>query len=745
MAVRDPSSQQYWIGGTPDVGVVLKRVGDGQKYWIFGSPFVSILPPAEQVVSPGNASLTFTGGTPTLSSNRVIPGAGSLVFTGGTPTAIAGLARPAAGTLTFTGGTPTAFQNPDSVSPGAGSLTFTGLTPVASRRLTPGLAFLNFTGAAVALTHAGIVATPKGFLVFNPGRPVVSQVRKTAAGTQLFIGDTFNGLWRANTFNTDRNLSSGTTANFELEYYGGPRPKRRDDVSLFVDGTKRLGGIIQSIKERSRPGHPDQSILTIQVVGYETYANRRIVAELFTLISGGGLPGIIVFNLWFKYLTVFGITKVGDAGPIVVLPDQLFHYITLTEALNTLRDQSPGWDWWIDDNKVFHFDQTDGIAANAPFSISRAINASSADANAGISATETDSNFRDRQYVLPSNDLQQLHVEAYVGDGTTTAFPTTFVQTDPPIVRVNGVGQIVTEFGVWITGWQAYYIPGGVGVFFATAPGAGLPIDVEYPSPFPIAAVAEDATAIAAQGLYESVVHEKNIVDFGTATAEAEGLLTLYNDANNTPQQIEYNYTSAQQAAWLTPGMIADINWTRPDYTGTAVVEQVTSQESNLRMWRHHVIFRVGPGNMTDDQALAKVALNSQRNFIAGLPQRITLEPDIDGVGLQVGNLPSKNVYVFQESGVFTFWQALFASDPPVGSNIQIDALLNGTSIFTGVGKIIARSGVTVLQSGITFSSPNLAFNKGDVLRFFIDQVGSTNPGRFGVIYIGVKYAPPTH
>ncbi len=669
--------------------------------------------------------------------NIATPGSASLTFTGGTPVSDLALVRPGTGSLVFTGGAVHELSTP--FLPGPASLVFTGFTPTIARKVTPGVSFLGFTGGSVTLGVALSPRPPAGSFIFHGGSPIVSSVRRVPApehgATQLYIGDDFHGLWRANTFSLDRNLSSGSTASFELEYYGGVRPKRRDEVSLFVEGVKRFGGFVQSIREKSRPGHPDQSVLSVTCVGYEGYASRRIVAELFTLEENFGLPGIIVF----------GVTYETDFGPGLILPYLLYHYVTLTEVLNSICDQSgsPPFSWWIDDYKKFHF-EVPGTGETASFSISRFDSSTSADANTGLIATETDDNYRNRQYVLPSNDLKVLHVETSLGDGVTTSYATRYVQGSPPIVRVNTIALLVTVLGDWVSGWEAYYIPASRGVFFRVAPGAGLPVDIEYENPFPLAAVAEDLDAIAAQGIYESVVHEKNVVDFATARAEAEGLLALYNDANDGPQMIEYNYTSAQQSEWLRPGMGVNVLWTRPDFDGLCVVEQVSSKETGFRLWRHHVVLKTSVlgGNMTEDQALAKVNYNSQRNFATSVPQRITIEPDIDGFGLVLGALPSKNRFVFQEPGLFTYWQVLFADFPPTGDDAIFDALLNGVSIFPPTNKMVARDGATYLQSGSVFTDPNLTFQKGDILVINVDRIGSATPGKYGVLYIGVKYTP---
>ena len=103
---------------------------------------------------------------------------------------------------------------------------------------------------------------------------------------------------------------------------------------------------------------------------------------------------------------------------------------------------------------------------------------------------------------------------------------------------------------------------------------------------------------------------------------------------------------------------------------------------------------------------------------------------------LQTGLLPTSFIYVYD--GVLSFWSILFATDPPTGASIIIDALVNGVSIFPAADaqKIVLPAGQTTEQQGFQFSSNNLIVHKGDVLTLNVKQIGSTNPGSNGVVRI---------
>lgn len=602
----------------------------------------------------------------------------------------------------------------------------------------PTLASESFAGSGSIDIEDGIPSTEAW------GEPAL--VSATATG--IFIDGVSYGLWKKSTFKLDGDITSGWTATFDIEHSSGTVPTRGDEAALYVAGSKRFGGYVRSIRSRSKAGSLTRMTSTIKCGGYESILSRIAIEALFTPTMGG-LPGILMYELFRIYLQPLGFTKNGDAGPAIILGDQLFQAIYLKEAMDRVRDQSPGMDYWITMDKEFVFSGTNPIlaTANAPFIIQRGTTAESGDAISPFEAEWTDANKRNRQLVVPLNDLKALRVETSTGDGSTTSFATTYVLHEKPIVRVGGVKQIVTELGTWPTGWQAYYVPEGIGVFFNPAnPPANLAVvQVSYLNPFKLSFIASDPASIAADGPWDAIYQSKDVTNDDQGDALAQGLLDMYNVTDALPQTAEYNYNNIQQPAWLTPGMVITVNWTNPNVSANAVVEKISSTERGIYLWRHKASLRFIKGNMDEKRLLQAITNGALRNQSISPPMHVTVELDVTGVGNVVGVLPGKE-FRFEEDSVFTYWRIRFQNTfAPQGGDFVMDALLDGVSIFPTGSEIRARAGITDWQSGIEFVSDNLVALKGQVLTFEVLQIGSVEPGTYGLSYIGYKTKQASH
>jgi hypothetical protein len=706
------------------------------------------LPISDNTLSPGAGSIALTGGTPTLSfsgSFSLAPGAGSITLTGGTPTVslFDGTVSPGAGSIVLTPGTPVAsYGGTISLAPAAGAIALTGGTPgVFTDTGIPAHPLpysLTITGGTPTL---GIVLAPgAGTIRLTTTAPGISLVRTTGTGNQLYIGDTLYN-WKESTFRITKTLGGQWSASFDLNFTGGfdPDDLIDEEVSMFWNGVKRYGGVIQSIEEVGYQGNIAYSTLKVTCAGYISYLDRVIYAKLVTLPLGG-VTGIAVYNFWYEKLAQFGLSKVGDA-PNTFMPEQLFHYITGTEVMNRIKDQDPGYDYWVDDNKEFHYALTDPSSGpSAPFSITDA-DVTNSDF---MSVKRSNVRFRNRQFVLPSADLIALRDDARVGDGSTS-FSTDYPLNSPPIVRVAGVAQIVTEFGVWIDGWQFYYVRGGIGVFAAAAPGVGDAVDILYPSPYPLAEMAEDAASISAVGPYEAIWQAKNVFDRPTAQAIAQGLLELYgpNAAGGYPKEIDVEYNSDSQPAWLDPGMIVSFNKTFPTAVGNFAVEEVSSQEMKLTVWKHSVKLRAGLGDVGEALAL-QAYKTSSRVPIDSPPYRLgwSLFEDIQGLtnpGAAVGAIKQTNTV--QCAGVVTSWNIIFPDDPPTGADFQMDVKVNGVSILPSdpTQKVVVPDGSTELVQGLQFLVDNTPVTLGDLVTLEVIQVGSDFGGANCTFTLNVK------
>lgn len=688
---------------------------------------------------PSSGAIAFTGGTPILgfSSFSLAPAAGTIAITGGTPTlSFSGSISlaPASGTIALTGGLPLVFlETADNLHPDPGTITLTGGTPT------------------IELTNP----SQPGQIVITGGTPSVSFVRTVGTGNQLFINDILY-CWKDSTFRITKQLSGNWSAEFDIDYFGVStpvsgvnRPAKGDEVAMFWDSSKRFGGYVQSVSETGQkgtdasvPGRINYSTIHVKCGGYQLLTDRVILAKFFTLFLGG-IPGITVHEIWREKLAPLGVTKSGLTSSAVQLGEQLFHYVTVTEALNKIKSRDPGWDWWIDDNKELHYARTEpSIGPTAPFTIRNG------DRNVSeMTVTGSNVRFRNRQWVLPSADVEALRTDSHTGDGTNGNFSTDYSLNSKPIVTVDSgagpVDQLVTDAGNWIPGWQFYYIPGGIGVFAAAAPAVGDAVAISYPNPFPVAFFAEDAASIASVGLYEAIWQSKNVFDKETAESEAAGLLAIYG-ANGFDTEIVFEYDSENQPLWLTPGMIVDVARTFPTVSGNFAVEQINSQEIGGTLFKHTVTMRSGPGEVGDAQALEQFRI-SARVPIVSPPYRLTFEvyKTLSGAtnpGASPGLLPG--FAEVQTAGVIASWDGQFPVDPPTGADMQMDILLNGISIFpvgpTNVAVIPA--GQTTQASGIKFVTENIRVNRGDIVTLNALQTGTG--AKDGVFHLNIKVTP---
>lgn len=547
--------------------------------------------------------------------------------------------------------------------------------------------------------------------------------------------------WVESTLRISKSLNQPNKCTCDFIYRGGPKPKIGQFVRFYWDGELRFGGMVLELSETNIPGNFNKSRISLTMIGFQALTDRCIIHKLYTL-SLGGLPGIIIYDIWANRLSpMFGMTKFSnsDEGANVVTGEMLFHYITATEALNQLVDKEPGWNWWVDDYNSLHHENTLGKGPDAPFSITDGTKQVDK-----MTVVTTAKKRRNRQFILPSIDLAGFAEEFHEGDGFSTAFPTDYPLNEAPLVSVDGIRKNVTVLGVWPDPWEVYWIPGGIGVFFRTPPANGADIDVRYPSPFPIAFMRENTEDIDLNGQWESAFQSKTIKTQADAETAAQGLVDMYSNPvgspDDFPDQVKYEYNSEHEPAWLTPGMVVPINRTFPDVSGNYIVETVDSSEQELTVFRHSVTLRRQGGDM-DDARFVDDMLVASRAQIAGQTIPATLELDINGFGLQVttenfGILPDR--FIFQKDCVIAYWDAMFAIDPPTGSSVIIDCRLNGGSIF-GANKIEVPDGVSALVTGYEFGSANIACKKGDILTFSVQQVGSTFPGRYGVVHIVAK------
>lgn len=523
-------------------------------------------------------------------------------------------------------------------------------------------------------------------------------------------------LYMESTFKVISNVNGKDRASCSFLYKSGPKPQPEQRCYLNARGIRRFGGIIDKITKIALPGQNTYVKYEMDLSGYGYIFDDIIVHKLYTLPIGG-LPGIILYDIWKEHLQPRGVLKFGDAGPNVVLGEILFHYITGTEVINQLLSRSPGWSIWIDENNVLRFEQTSGITPNAGFSISEG-SANWDTLNTTVSRRPR----RNRVWVLPSKDMQGSFTEIYTASAGQTAFPTVYNQNTAPTVIVDGVKQVIAEQGNAVPGRQFYYVPNGIGVFADVAMTGGEAVSIVYQNPFPIATMSEDPVAIAADGLKEMVYHAKNADDLDTAQALGDGLLTMYREDS---EDVSLKYNEVDNSIWIKPGKVVGIELASLDLTGGYTCESVTYTEQEDSLWRIDASLRKGAGSTSKDQQIAEMLVNS-RGVTNTIPVRLTAEFGKSSAGVTTtGLLPDYWVIPVVLGGVrFKDWDLSALKIPVTGSDLIIDFLVNGSSVFAAGDRPRIPVGSTTVQRGYNLLAPDTKYVGGEMVEIQIIQVG---------------------
>ena len=540
-------------------------------------------------------------------------------------------------------------------------------------------------------------------------------------------------------------LGQNGTFTFTFMSTAGVLPQAYDDVVFYRYGLRKFGGYVTAVS--------DVLIVSttlreygVACVDYNGLFDRVVVAKYYT-IPMSGIISIVLLDFASTYLAQFGVTyqyfEFGD--PDVEIGPILFHYILMSAAIAQLLQQASGWYVIIDAYKHMSLrNQASGLPA-APYSIAdppgQAVgNGLGAGNFSAMSNTQDNSQYRNRQWVLPSVATASLWTDTFTGDGVTTAFLTQYNPTSQPVVYLNGVLQTVTLLGTWDVPFQWYWITGGQGIFQnpSDAPIAlGATLTVSYPSPFTLAAMAENTAEIGIHGLVENIYSPTDVISQVEAQNLAEGLLAAY--CPGIPSVIEFTTNESIEkiaGGWLEPGDIIPVNTTAPLALGAYLVQQITSTENDLTIWTHDIVARLQNGATDYQTTLAKLlqAALSNPNPITTETAVFQVAPTLAGTvggvpivnpGVAGGPVPS--VYIFAKSGILASWSAVFQTAPS-GSATIIDIDLNGSSCLPpGAQKIIIEPGPAnngVVVTGFQFSGNPVAYNAGDVLSLYVLSPG---------------------
>lgn len=373
---------------------------------------------------------------------------------------------------------------------------------------------------------------------------------------------------KVDSVNVSRPLGGRASANAVLEDLGRGFTPALNSTFVLKDGaTKYFAGTIRTIEEYCHPPLYRKQF-TVRALDYNHICDRRRTAS----ITYSGSPAMtlrdIVLELVANFLDGEGITTTNVATGPTILEPVTFNYHSLTEAFDLLSKITAKYGdpylWYIDFDKGLTFSQ---FASNpAPFSLT--------DSSANfwdLRITTTLDNYRNIQHARTEYEIAPTLTESFTGNGVLIGFITTQPITNTPTVTVNGVQKTVGESGVDETGKDFYWIRDGYGIFnqdAATLTGSDTLV-VVYRPPATNVVTESDASGISTYGKFEAVDEQKNVDDYDTLVAAAQGGLTQFGSVPTRPQ-------FKTRTAGLEPGQRLTINLTRHGINTSFLIEDIS-------------------------------------------------------------------------------------------------------------------------------------------------------------------------
>lgn len=374
-----------------------------------------------------------------------------------------------------------------------------------------------------------------------------------------------------------RETNSRGTFDFTLQAgSSGYVPGRFAAVVIANSGGTIFQGFVDKITQREVFGTHYIEI-DVHCVDYGVMLDRRSVYWSYQGAAASTL-GIIVADINTRFLTGLGITLISTTDLSTPIGDIDFTAITCTEAFNKLADIA-NCVWYINAALELRFYSVTSGYTTAPRDFYTGSNNFRT-----FYPTRTNVRIGNRVTAKSSVELDAVWTDSTAGlPGPTSLYVTTYTQYSAPIVKVNGVNKIVVEINNVAQTHDFYYINNGIGVVSSNNY-TGMTVTIEYPSPLPFVATAEDAASIASIGLREIIVEAGNITDPATLQLIADGALER---AVEEPLQAAVSYDGEP----FSPGMRFHAQFAEYALDDYFVTESVQSEQiggnGETSFWRN--------------------------------------------------------------------------------------------------------------------------------------------------------------
>jgi len=591
------------------------------------------------------------------------------------------------------------------------------------------------TGGSVAIA-SGANGTVGGVLYGNSGGSIAiaggtsgSFLGVTARGFTIYIGGADRSRFIANpSIEITDQIGARATASFKVIPKDGEEyaPELWDEILIIhnASGAARLfAGFVESFDRLDWTGTSGYYEITVRCSDYGQILDRRLVAKFYNN-ANGSYASIIGFDIVDKFLQGTGLTYGNLGGDGYVGDDVLFNWRTAAEAFQELADRA-NLEVRVTPYKVVGFVSKDSGTGSAPFAIEQ---------NDGnwrtMQISQSKTRFANSVKVRNSRDVAALWTDTVEATGEYLYF-TQYPLTVKPLILIDGVevdDALICELSEVGTtpGWQWYYIDRTPGVSFNQSyPAPVGTIDIIYPSRVSYVAIAEDQASIDTYGLYEVLEETKDITNLDALQTYAESILAR-------ASVIPVSLSIETDRGGLEPGQLLTVDANGID--GGFLVEQVSMREIARNFPRWTITASNAPQRANRGTAFFTKLMSAARQPVDRIDSAIsfTLAETINGdtnVGLEV--MTPEAFRTARKGGWIKLVRLGFnsiAKGTLTTSDIVVDILRNGVSIFPAANKLRLRAGRTnpVTRFNFVDAPTPYRIEEGDVFTLDILEADSS-------------------
>lgn len=368
---------------------------------------------------------------------------------------------------------------------------------------------------------------------------------------------------QAGTLNIDRTIGKVSSASFKLHIGNTTTHFRQYERVAIYDQAQALAfsGYLNLPLKEQRPGRQQSLDHDLTCIGQEWLAKKRIVAATFTnktcgyiaqwlvdnILSEEGVTVGQIFDGLTPSTTLFPSTTLYPGGNVGLIPQAIFGYCTVADALDQLVTQASAagtpYYWAIDQYKQLWF--VPYTAVSGP-TIDGSVFDDGKFSGQAPYVQRQNPQFRTVQYETGGTDQTSTQTEIRLGDGNTKSWNMGYALSQAPTIstNLNGAGYVAKTVGIQgvDTGKDFYWNKGSptitqdnAGTALRGPTGTIDLLKVVYVGQVPNVSIATDPVAIAAQaaidgtsGKIEAVDSDSSLESATNALAKASALLTRY-------------------------------------------------------------------------------------------------------------------------------------------------------------------------------------------------------------------------